>query len=155
MAFLYGSCGAARTEAVVGRWCVQLAAVCYWYLPLRICVMCFIVSVHSFSVLFSNLVSVNETEWMTISARPRVISYMIFFNLFFKHGQDGRGNLGLCTCMFCFCVRVGIDSVCFDTRKGYYSLPADPRYTPSLARFDGIEFSERVLVCVFGWAMGD
>lgn len=95
MAFLYGSCGAARTETVVvGRWPVQLAAVCYWYLPLRICVMCFIASVHSFSMLFSNLVSVNETEWLTIPARPSLISYMLFLNIFLTRTTwKGQGFL--------------------------------------------------------------
>ena len=68
-------------EMIVGRWYVQLAATWHLYLPLQNIFLFYIVSVYSFFIFFFNLVSINQTEWLTISACP---SLMCSFN---------RGNI--------------------------------------------------------------
>ena len=59
-----------------GRWYVQLSAIWHWYLPLCIYRTLFFLNyIHPFLflILFFNLVSINWTEWSTISACPSLM----------------------------------------------------------------------------------
>ena len=58
-----------------GRWYVQLSAIWHWYLPLSIYITLFLKLYSSipFFILFFNLVSINWTEWSTISACPSLM----------------------------------------------------------------------------------
>ena len=61
---------------IVGRWYVQLSAIWHWYLPLSSYITFFkfcIMFIHSFLTLFFNRVSINQTEWLTITACPSLM----------------------------------------------------------------------------------
>ena len=54
---------------IVGRWCVQLAAIWHWYLPLCI----YKKYVFLPYILFFNLVFINQIKWSTIPACPSFV----------------------------------------------------------------------------------
>ena len=85
-------------KMIVGRWYVQLPAIWHWYLPLTIYITFLNFVLHlsipsSFSSslktnkLFFNLVSINQTEWSTISACPSLMRSL--------NGDNIEGTNGL------------------------------------------------------------
>ena len=121
---------------IVGRWCVQLAAIWHWYLPLCIYVTFFSFFLKSFvcfcpflpflslslSLFFflsfffpflspssSVLVLKTLTEWSTIPACP---SLMCSFNSGNTEGTDSSKMCVWCLCVFFFLLCLCTDWFC-------------------------------------------
>ena len=67
--------------------------------------MCVCVCVCVCVILFFNLVSINQTEWLTTSACPSLIYFIIVYVYIFKNGNiEGTKSSKICDCCLCMCI---------------------------------------------------
>ena len=92
---------------IVGRWCVLIAAIWHWYLPLCIYIAFFkfyIVSVHSFFIFVFNQVSIrwNGRRYQHVLALRALLTGVILKGLTLRTFVSD-----VCVCMFCVCDVIG------------------------------------------------